>query len=129
MSSKHAAECRWCPNRLQRLPRVIHVERIDTDLLIPGRGEPIRDAAIVIDGSSIAYAGPRQTAPDVPSPISVPCLMPGLWDCHAHFLGLRSLDLNELAMVPTAVLAARAAKDAETALQAGFTTVREAGGF
>ncbi len=55
--------------------------------------------------------------------------MPGLWDCHAHFLGLRSLDLNQLATVPTAVLAARAAKDAEIVLQAGFTSVREAGGF
>jgi imidazolonepropionase-like amidohydrolase len=105
------------------------VERIDTDLLIPGRGDPIRDAAVVIDGSSIAYVGPRQAAPDVRAPVSVPCLMPGLWDCHAHFLGLRSLDLNELALVPTAVLAARAAKDAEIVLQAGFTTVREAGGL
>ena len=105
------------------------MERIDTDLLIPGRGEPVRDAAVVIDGPSIAYAGPRQAAPDVPSPISVPCLMPGLWDCHAHFLGTRSMDLNELAMTPAAVLAARAAKDAEVALQAGFTSVREAGGF
>ena len=89
----------------------------------------MRDAAVVIDGSSIAYVGPRHTAPDVRSPVSVPCLMPGLWDCHAHFLGLRSLDLNELALVPTAVLAARAAKDAEIVLQAGFTTVREAGGL
>ena len=106
-----------------------HVERIDADLLIPGRGDPIRDAAVVIDGSSIVYVGPRQTAPDVRSPVSVPCLMPGLWDCHADFLGLRSLDLNELALVPTAVLAARAAKDAEIALQAGFTSVREAGGL
>ena len=105
------------------------MERIDTDLLIPGRGDPIRDAAVVIDGSSIAYVGPRQTAPDIGSSVSVPCLMPGLWDCHAHFLGLRTLDLNELALVPAAVLAARAAKDAETALQAGFTTVREAGGL
>ena len=105
------------------------MERIDADLLIPGRGDPIRDAAVVIDGSSIAYVGPRHTAPDVRSPVSVPCLMPGLWDCHAHFLGLRSLDLNELALVPTAVLAARAAKDAEIVLQAGFTSVREAGGL
>ena len=113
----------------KRLSRVAHVERIDADLLIPGRADPIRDAAVVIDESSIVYVGPRQTAPDVRSPVSVPCLMPGLWDCHAHFLGLRSLDLNELALVPTAVLAARAAKDAEIALQAGFTSVREAGGL
>ncbi len=108
---------------------MIRVERIDAGLLIPGRGDPVRDAAVVVDGSSIVYAGPRQTAPDAGAPITVPCLMPGLWDCHAHFLGLRSLDLNELALTPTPVLAARAAKDAEVALQAGFTTVREAGGF
>lgn len=105
------------------------MERIDTDLLIPGRGDPMPDAAVVIDGSSIVYVGPRQTAPEVRLPIRVPCLMPGLWDCHAHFLGLRSLNLNELAAVPSAVLVARAAKDAEIVLQAGFTTVRDAGGF
>lgn len=105
------------------------MERIDTDLLIPGRGDPVPDAAVVVDGSTIAYAGPRQGAPDAARRSSVPCLMPGLWDCHAHFLGARSLDLNELALVPTAVLAARAAKDAEAALQAGFTSIREAGGL
>jgi imidazolonepropionase-like amidohydrolase len=105
------------------------VERIDTDLLIPGRGAPLHDATVVLDGRSIAYAGPRQAAPEIPCTMSVRCLMPGLWDCHAHFLGMRTLDLNELAMVPIPVLAARAAKDTETALQAGFTSVREAGGL
>jgi imidazolonepropionase-like amidohydrolase len=105
------------------------VERIDAAILILGRGDLVSDASVVIDGSSIVYAEPRNTAPEIRSPISVPCLMPGLWDCHAHFLSLRSLDVNELAIVPMAVLAARAAKDAEAALQAGFTTVCEAGGL
>jgi imidazolonepropionase-like amidohydrolase len=105
------------------------MERIDADLLIPGRGEPVRDGSVVIEGSSISYVGPRRTAPDVPRSYSVSCLLPGLWDCHAHFLGARTMDLNELAMVPTAVLAARAAKDAEAVLQVGFTSVREAGGL
>jgi imidazolonepropionase-like amidohydrolase len=105
------------------------VERIDADVLIPGRGAPVRDAALVLDGAVIAYAGPREGAPDVPVTASVPCVMPGLWDCHAHFMGVRTLDFTELAMVPTAVLAARAAKDVETALQAGFTSIREAGGL
>jgi len=105
------------------------MERIDAELLIPGRGDPVRHAAVVTEGSRITYAGPRDGAPDSRASVSVRCLMPGLWDCHAHFLGLRSLDVNEVAMVPTPVLAARAAKDAEIALQAGFTTVREAGGF
>jgi len=116
------------PNRYHS-SNVRLMERIDTDLLIPGRGGPVPDASVVIEGSSITYAGPRQTAPDIPRSHFVSCLLPGLWDCHAHFLGARSMDLNELAMVPTAVLAARAAKDAEAALQAGFTSIREAGGL
>lgn len=87
------------------------------------------DASVVIDGASITYVGPRTSAPEVRSTRKVRCVMPGLWDCHAHFLGLRSLDLTQLALTPAPVLAARAAKDAEIALQAGFTTVREAGGL
>ena len=55
--------------------------------------------------------------------------MPGLWDCHGHFLGARTANLEEVAVTPTAVAAARAAKDAEVALRAGFTSVREAGGL
>ncbi len=89
----------------------------------------MRDATLVIDGPSIAYAGSRQGAPDLACAASVPCLMPGLWDCHAHFMGVISLDFTHLATTPTAVLAARAAKDVEKALPAGFTSVREAGGL
>jgi imidazolonepropionase-like amidohydrolase len=105
------------------------VERIDAALLIPGRGAPIHDAAVVLDGAVIAYAGPRKGAPEAPSTTAVPCLLPGLWDCHAHFMGVRTLDFTELATTPMAVLAARAAKDVETALQAGFTSIREAAGL
>jgi imidazolonepropionase-like amidohydrolase len=105
------------------------VQRIDADLLVPGRGTPVRDAAVVLDGSSIAYAGPKQGAPDVARAASVPCLMPGLWDCHAHFMGMTTLDFTHLATLPMPVLAARAAKDVEKALQAGFTSIREAGGL
>lgn len=36
------------------------MERIDAELLIPGRGEPVRDAAVVIDGATISYAGRRR---------------------------------------------------------------------
>ncbi len=46
--------------------------------------------------------------------------MPGLWDCHAHFMGLRTLDLERVVHEPTAVLAARATKDAEATLRSGF---------
>lgn len=40
--------------------------RIDANLLIPGRGAPVRDGCVVLDGLTIAYAGPEAGAPDTP---------------------------------------------------------------
>lgn len=39
------------------------MERIEAELLIPGRGEPVRDAVVVLDGATIGYAGPAAGAP------------------------------------------------------------------
>ncbi len=56
--------------------------------------------------------------------------MPGMWETHGHFMGLRTGGIEvEIARTPLPVLASRATKDVETALQAGFTSVREAGGL
>src|SRR5436190_9193729 len=106
-------------------------QRIDADVLIPGRGDPISDATVVVDGSSITYAGPRNAAPQTaPAPShTVPVAMPGIWDCHAHFMGLLDLDFNKFPWTPVAVYAARAAMDAGKALNAGVTSVREVGGL
>ncbi len=32
------------------------MERINARLLIPGRGEPVRDATVLIDGDRVSYA-------------------------------------------------------------------------
>jgi hypothetical protein len=42
------------------------MERIEADLLIPGRGDPIRDATQVLDGGRIAFAGPAGNAAPTP---------------------------------------------------------------
>ena len=55
--------------------------------------------------------------------------MPGLWDCHGHFLGSRTLDLGQLPLEPIALRAARCARDLRSALDAGITSVREVGGL
>jgi imidazolonepropionase-like amidohydrolase len=55
--------------------------------------------------------------------------MPGMWEVHGHFLGIRTANFDEIAKTSVAVMAARCAKDAERALQAGFTSVREVGGW
>jgi imidazolonepropionase-like amidohydrolase len=104
--------------------------RIEADQLVPGRGEPERDAVVLLAGATVTYAGPRADAPLSSGPVfRVKTVLPGLWDCHAHFLGLPGLDLTMLVREPQPVQVARATKAAEAVLCAGFTSVRELGGF
>jgi imidazolonepropionase-like amidohydrolase len=105
--------------------------RIEADLLIPGRGDPVRDGVVVTDGAALAYAGPAATAPDTPDAelVRAAAVMPGMWDCHVHLIGARSTDLARLPQDPVPLRAARAAMDLRAALDAGVTSVREVGGM
>jgi imidazolonepropionase-like amidohydrolase len=107
------------------------MERIEADLLVPGEGEPIRDGVVVLDGPTIAYAGPAADAPSTgqASTARAVAVLPGLWDCHGHLLGMRTLDLSRLPLEPVALRAARCAADLRAALDAGVTSVREVGGL
>ena len=107
------------------------MERINAGLLIPGGGEPVRDATVLIDGGRISYAGPAASAPATPGTVarSAATVLPGLWDCHGHFMGSRALDLARLPQEPTPLRAARSARDLTNALNAGITSVREVGGL
>ena len=80
------------------------MEQIKAGLLIPGRGEPVRDATVLIDGGRISYAGPAAGAPAAPGAVTrtAATVLPGLWDCHGHFMGSRNLDLARLPQEPTA---------------------------
>lgn len=105
--------------------------RIETDLLIPGLGAPSRATAVDVEGSTIAAVRPIVEAPELAAGgehMRVPVLMPGLWDCHGHFMGVTAAQ-NPLRLAePVTMAAARAAIDVEVALQAGFTSIREVGG-
>jgi imidazolonepropionase-like amidohydrolase len=107
------------------------MEQINAGLLIPGRGEPVRNATVLIDGGRISYAGPAAGAPAAPGAVirTAATVLPGLWDCHGHFMGSRALDLARLPQEPTALRAARSARDLTNALNAGITSVREVGGL
>lgn len=106
------------------------MQRIEAALLVPGRGEPIENGCVVIDGSTIVFAGQIGDAPETPADtFTVPVVMPGLWDCHAHFMGVMVPDLSSLATTAPAVAAMRVARDARVAIEAGFTSVREVGGL
>ena len=104
-------------------------QRIDADTLIHGTKAPIADGSLVIEGDQIVYAGPQATAPPGDETTRVPVLMPGLWDSHCHFFGIRWASLRELVTVPVVQRGLRAAEDARQALQAGFTSLREVGGL
>jgi len=107
------------------------MQRITADLLIPGSGDPVRDGVVVLDGARISYAGPADGAPDTPGAgaYQTATVMPGLWDCHGHFMGSRTFDLGQLPLEPVALRAARSARDLRAALDAGVTSVREVGGL
>jgi imidazolonepropionase-like amidohydrolase len=107
------------------------MHRIEADLLIPGRGDPVRGGVVLLDGSRISYAGLAATAPESPGAqvSQVNTVMPGMWDCHGHFLGSRTFDLGRLPHEPLALRGARSARDLRAALDAGVTSVREVGGL
>ena len=55
-------------------------------------------------------------------------IMPGMIDAHIHITGLRSMDYTkEVLLTPYEVFVARAIKDLESILNAGFTTICDAG--
>jgi imidazolonepropionase-like amidohydrolase len=107
------------------------MHRIEAELLIPGRGDPVRGGVVVLDGARIDYAGPAAMAPQAPDvPVSrAMTVMPGMWDCHGHFIGTRGFDLGQLPLEPEPLRAARCARDLRAALDAGITSVREVGGL
>ena len=107
------------------------VERIEAELLIPGAGEPVPGGVVVIDGATISYAGPASGAPDTPDAQvrRTAAVMPGMWDCHGHFIGSTPLDLGKLPLEPPTLRSARCALDLRNALDAGITSVREVGGL
>ena len=109
------------------------LSRIDADVLIPGRGEPITEASCVFKGNRIEWVGCQSELPqsyhDINPVAQVPILMPGLWDCHVHLLGGKSAKIADFITNPQALAGARSARDIAATLNAGFTSVRELGGY
>jgi imidazolonepropionase-like amidohydrolase len=64
--------------------------RIEADRLLPGRGDVVDDAVVVLDGRR----SPTPARPAMPRDPrrrggDADTVMPGLWDCHTHLVGLR----------------------------------------
>jgi imidazolonepropionase-like amidohydrolase len=106
-------------------------QRIDAELLIPGSGDPVIGGCLLLDGATIAYAGPAAGAPPFESDRehSAQTVMPGMWDCHVHLMGIKDVALSSLLQLPLPLAAVRSVGDVGAALDAGFTSVREVGGL
>ncbi|KAF4972845.1 hypothetical protein FSARC_671 [Fusarium sarcochroum] len=102
--------------------------------LIPGRAEPVRDAAVGVslETGLITFVGPQSQLPQslvsVPR-VSVSHLMAGLWDCHTHFIGVINVDFPDFIQTHPAMMGAAITRDLHQTLMAGFTSVRDVGSF
>ena len=102
--------------------------------LIDGTGaDPIIDAVIIIDGGRIDQAGPAGQI-EIPATAEVidvagKTVLPGLIDAHVHLFGITSMNQMTWVIDEPHVRTIRAAMDAWRCLDAGFTTVRDAGGM
>jgi imidazolonepropionase-like amidohydrolase len=105
--------------------------RIEAARLIPGRGDVIAGGVVVLDEDRIGYAGAAAGAPDTPDSevIDVDTVMPGMWECHGHFLGIYTANIDEAFVTRPQLTSMRVTSDALKALEAGFTSVREMGGL
>ena len=108
---------------------------IKGSLLIDGNGgEPVRNAAILVQGDTIISIGTTESiAPPESGSFKEfnyegKSILPGLVDCHVHLIGFgdgRSGD--NLATLPDEILTLQAAGNAKRHLLSGVTTVRDCG--
>ncbi|TKA61576.1 hypothetical protein B0A55_11620, partial [Friedmanniomyces simplex] len=107
---------------------------VEADLLIPGKGDPIKNGCIVVEGSKIKEVGTSAQLTKAYSHLPkchVKVLMPGMWDCHIHFIAVQRVAWDAIleSTQKMALTGARCAPDLARLLDAGFTSVREMAGF
>ena len=90
-------------------------------------GEPRRDVNIHIERDTITKVGGEAPRDARLIDRSGETVMPGMIDCHVHLWSTPS-SIEERLMKPYSLNVAEAFRNAKTTLDAGFTTVRDAGG-
>lgn len=105
--------------------------RIEATRLIPGRGDVVENGVVIFDDSGITYAGASSDAPETTGAdvVTTDTVMPGMWECHGHFIGIYSANIPEAFVTRPQLTAMRVTADAKRVLEAGFTSVREMGGM
>jgi len=100
-------------------------------ILDPESGYVNNNGILVIKNNIIKDFGSRGSVEVSKDSNSIDCkgytVMPGLIDAHLHVTGQRSGKIEESLVTPLGVFYARAVKDLEALINAGFTTVVDAG--
>jgi len=116
----------WANNEEPKKDKFI----VEAELLIPGKGDPIKNGSIVVDGNKITKVGNSSSIivefSHLPK-YNVKVLMPGMWDCHVHFIAVQAVAWDAIlqSQQKQALTGARCAPDLMRLLDAGFTSVRE----
>jgi imidazolonepropionase-like amidohydrolase len=101
--------------------------------LIDGSGgDPLERATVILDGDRIDAVG-RAADVKIPKDAVVieaegMTLLPGLIDCHVHVFGQWGYDLLRGLMTPPSLSLLYAVPNTRATVEAGITTVRDAGG-
>ena len=101
--------------------------------VIDGTGRPVLEKGGVVIKDDIIVEVGDMDAIEIPKEVKVidvegKTIMPGLIDAHIHLTGLRTGDfIREPLLMPYATLVARAIRDLEALINAGFTTMGDAG--
>jgi imidazolonepropionase-like amidohydrolase len=103
------------------------------DRLIDGTGrDPIENAVVVWEGDRLTAAGARSDV-TIPGDAEIIegddlTLLPGLMDMHVHLAMQTGMNFTRMLMAPRSFTLMHAIPHSQATLQAGFTTVRDAGG-
>jgi len=121
----------------------MNLKAVRGGLLIDGTGgPPLEDSTILIEGPNIIAVGPKNKI-SVPSDAVIidasdKTVMPGLMDMHVHLcstvdLGTagvpRGILMYNMLKTPPSLVVLYAARNARVSLEAGFTTLRDLGGY
>lgn len=104
---------------------------IQCGTLIDGNGgEPLRDATLVLEGSQVVEVSTGGRVPIGADVVDASGLtvMPGMIDCHVHLASNPPKTMEQRLSTPFSYQVAEALANGRTYLEAGFTTLRDAGG-
>ncbi|MGE0599379.1 MAG: amidohydrolase family protein [Dehalococcoidia bacterium] len=104
---------------------------IQCGTLIDGSGgDPVRNAVVVVDGDTISDVRTDGQLPRSADVIDASGLtvMPGMIDCHVHLTSNPPKTMEQRLATPFSLTVAEALTNARKTLDAGFTSVRDAGG-